>query len=141
MALIITAISFRFIPIIVGLSKLISTIELNGRPLVESNEVLFMKKLVDVKEFLVNKNIQLIGIEISDSAVSIHDKINPPFTSASVAFMPGNEGEGMNARQIRMVDKFVFIPQYGEGIESLNVNVASSIVLYEYTNWFNKSIR
>ena len=40
---------------------------------------------------------------------------------------------GLNDKQKLICDEFVYIPQYGDGTASLNVNVATSIVLHEYT--------
>ena len=41
----------------------------------------------------------------------------------------------MNEKQIAMCDQFVYIPQYGKGTASLNVNVASSIVMHHFSTW------
>jgi tRNA G18 (ribose-2'-O)-methylase SpoU len=49
--------------------------------------------------------------------------------------MLGNEGQGMNAKQMSLCDKFVYIPQHGPGTASLNVAVAASIVLHHYALW------
>ena len=49
--------------------------------------------------------------------------------------MMGNEGDGLNERQIQLCDSFVYIPQYGCGTASLNVAVAASIVLHQFAVW------
>lgn len=49
--------------------------------------------------------------------------------------MLGNEGAGLNERQMKLCDSFVYIPQYGTGTASLNVAVAASIVLHNYALW------
>ena len=41
----------------------------------------------------------------------------------------------MNEKQIAACDHFVYIPQYGHGTASLNVNVASSIVMHHFSTW------
>lgn len=48
------------------------------------------------------------------------------------AFMMGNEGQGMNEKQMAVCDGFVKISQYGGGTASLNVSVAASIVLQRF---------
>jgi tRNA(Leu) C34 or U34 (ribose-2'-O)-methylase TrmL len=73
----------------------------------------------------------IIGIEIMDSAQPVHAAEWP----GSVAFMLGNEGQGLSNRQIRLCDSFVYIPQYGAGTASLNVAVAASIVLHHFAIW------
>ena len=40
---------------------------------------------------------------------------------------------GLNDKQKLICDDFVYIPQYGDGTASLNVNVATSIVLHEFS--------
>lgn len=63
-----------------------------------------------------------------------------PATTASLfegdtAFMMGNEGSGMNKKQMSLCDGFVKIKQYGGGTASLNVNVAAGIVLHRFHHW------
>lgn len=41
----------------------------------------------------------------------------------------------MNEKQIAACDHFVYIPQFGQGTASLNVNVASSIVMHHFSTW------
>eukprot|EP00397_Hematodinium_sp_SG-2012_P053363 GEMP01063658.1.p1 GENE.GEMP01063658.1~~GEMP01063658.1.p1 ORF type:complete len:101 (-),score=25.91 GEMP01063658.1:530-832(-) len=49
--------------------------------------------------------------------------------------MLGNEGTGMNEKQMAACDYFVYIPQYSEATASLNVAVAGSIVLHHFALW------
>ena len=42
----------------------------------------------------------------------------------------GNEGNGVNPKYLELSDKFIYIPM-NEVVESLNVGVATSIILYE----------
>ena len=53
----------------------------------------------------------------------------------NTAFMVGNEGYGLTEKQMLFCDRFVYIPQYGRGTASLNVVIASSIVLHEFAVW------
>eukprot|EP01041_Mallomonas_annulata_P014190 gene14190-30202_t len=88
--------------------------------------------LAECKAFITTKGIELVGIEIMKDAVSI---LNDPFQKA-IAFMPGNEGTGLSLKQKELCDRFVYIPQYGSGTASLNVNVATSLVLHRYQQWY-----
>jgi tRNA G18 (ribose-2'-O)-methylase SpoU len=62
--------------------------------------------------------------------------IENPF-EVSIALMPGNEGTGLSDRQKSVVDYFVYIPQYGHGTASLNVTVATTMVMHRYVCWSN----
>ena len=46
------------------------------------------------------------------------------------ALIIGNEGNGVNPKYLEMSDKFIYIPM-NDVVESLNVGVATSIILYE----------
>ncbi len=47
----------------------------------------------------------------------------------------------MNNNQKEICDEFIYIPQFGSGTASLNVNVATSIIINEYNNWkINKNV-
>ena len=120
LSLLKTAQSFNFVPIIVGLVKLSNGIN-----------CLQFDKLDECKTFLIQNNIKLVGIEIMQNSISVLDH---PFEK-SIAFMPGNEGTGLNDKQKSVCDYFIFIPQYGNGTASLNVNVATSIILHHYHIW------
>lgn len=111
--------------------------------------------LSEVSLYLKGHGIKLTGIEIMEEAVQLQDfpwierynrdrnekNADSPDTcedasanssnTASIAIMPGNEGTGLSLQQKTICDDYVFIPQYRATIESLNVSVATSIVLYE----------
>ncbi|RYG60465.1 hypothetical protein EON64_19280 [archaeon] len=73
--------------------------------------------------------VRIVGIEIDVSAVPAQ-RFQPPL-GAPLAFLPGNEGTGLTSRQRDKVDLFVFVPQFGQGTASLNVHVATTLVLHE----------
>jgi tRNA G18 (ribose-2'-O)-methylase SpoU len=81
---------------------------------------------------------KIIGVEIDNSSINLEDE---PFgsysssSSSSVAFMMGNEGSGMSARQMSICDGFVRVSQYGGGTASLNVSVAAGLVLHRFFHW------
>ena len=75
--------------------------------------------------------VDILGIEIDDSAMPVH---RLPFRGHT-ALMMGEEGHGMNEKQMRLCDGLVYISQYGRGTASLNVCVATSIVLHSFAVW------
>jgi tRNA G18 (ribose-2'-O)-methylase SpoU len=81
--------------------------------------------------YLKEHNIQLVGVEIDQDAQNINDFVAQEPTT-DVAFLMGNEGHGLNSKQMESCEAFVVIPQYGGGTASLNVNVAASIVLHRF---------
>lgn len=85
-------------------------------------------KLADCKAFLISHTppVPLLGIEILPEAVSLSAMTVPQ----RIAIMPGNEGSGMSKAQKAVCDGFVYIPQYGNGTASLNVTVATTIVMH-----------
>ena len=107
----------------------------------------------------LNKNsITLVGIEIMDDAITLNDdkifqtqtqtasgsgsetgsivlKTTTTTTTKRIAFMPGNEGTGLSQTQKDICDKFVVIPHYGTATASLNVHVATCLVLYRYNSY------
>jgi tRNA C32,U32 (ribose-2'-O)-methylase TrmJ len=75
--------------------------------------------------------IRILGIEIAADALPVQSH---PFHGPT-AFFPGNEGDGLHPREMAVCDGFVYIPHYGVGTASLNVNVASSIVFHHFAMW------
>ena len=45
------------------------------------------------------------------------------------------QGTGLSQQQLELCDSFVYIPQHGQGTASLNVTVAASIVLHQFSVW------
>jgi tRNA G18 (ribose-2'-O)-methylase SpoU len=74
---------------------------------------------------------RVCGIEIMPQATSLHTS---PFAGPT-AFVLGNEGSGLSPPQIGACDDFVYIPQFGQGIASLNVSCAAAIVMYQFCAW------
>lgn len=129
------AVAMNFVPIIVGAPII-------GDLIVEKNntgnqvELLRFDKIEECKNFLISKSVRLVGIEIMPQAKSI---LNDPFQEGvCVAFMPGNEGDGLSNRQKEMCDEYVYIPQRGNGTASLNVTVATTLVLHEHYRWSHR---
>ncbi len=70
------------------------------------------------------KNIPLYGTNVNNG-ISIKD-----INTTSYALIVGNEGNGVNTKYQELCDKNIYIPM-NKGVESLNVSVATSIILYE----------
>ncbi|KAJ8636556.1 hypothetical protein MRB53_010823 [Persea americana] len=88
--------------------------------------------LSEARIYLKNeKDCDICGVEITDGAVAVN---HHPFRK-STAFLLGNEGTGLSAKESEICDFFVYIPQYGCGTASLNVTVAASIVLHHFGVW------
>ncbi|KAK1319864.1 hypothetical protein QJS10_CPB04g00744 [Acorus calamus] len=88
--------------------------------------------LSDAQLYLHNeRDCDICGVEITEDAVAVSQH---PFRK-STAFLLGNEGTGLSAKEIEICDFFVYIPQYGGGTASLNVTVAASIVLHHFGVW------
>ena len=88
--------------------------------------------LEDAVEYLHENDFTLTGLEINQNSKNIEEH---PF-SGNTAFLPGNEGAGLSQKQLDLCDQLVFINQFGSGA-SLNVNVATGIVLHHFAAWAN----
>ncbi|CAN1300712.1 23S rRNA (guanosine-2'-O-)-methyltransferase RlmB [Linum perenne] len=86
---------------------------------------------------LQEKDCDICGVEIAEGALPVNEH---PFKK-STAFLLGNEGTGLSAKECEICDFFVYIPQYGCGTVSLNVTVAASIVLHHFGVWAGFSER
>ena len=82
--------------------------------------------------YLTDHSIRLIGIEIHPDAQPIEAFLTTgqDDDAAALALVMGNEGTGLQDKQVQSCQGFCRIPQYGSGTASLNVYVAASIVLY-----------
>ena len=91
------------------------------------------EKWNDCVLFLQERHILLVGVEIQDDAKTIQEICQiVSADNRNVAFLMGNEGTGLQEKQLLSCDLFCRIPQYGPGTASLNVYVAASIVLYHF---------
>jgi tRNA G18 (ribose-2'-O)-methylase SpoU len=120
------AMTYNFTAILVGCKNLENELLIE-----EDVKYISMDSLEQLHLFLKRKSIPLVGVEIVDGAQSV---LENPFNTP-IAFMPGNEGTGLSDRQKGICDSFVYIPQYGSGTASLNVYVATTIILHRYNAW------
>jgi len=86
-----------------------------------------------VADLRARDGARVVGVEIDPSATPVHT--HAAFQGPT-AFMLGNEGQGLSAKQLRLCDGgLVYIAQHGPGTASLNVTVAASIVLHQFSVW------
>ena len=81
--------------------------------------------------FLRTQGARILGIEITPGA----EKVDAHPFSGPTAFLPGNEGTGLAETQKALCDGFIYVPQFGNGTGSLNVGVATGIVLHHFGSW------
>lgn len=93
--------------------------------------------LSDAQLFLKGRDCDICGVEITHNALPVNQH---PFKK-NTAFLLGNEGTGLSAKECEICDFFVYIPQYGCGTASLNVTIAASIVLHHFGVWAGFSER
>ncbi|MCA9362002.1 TrmH family RNA methyltransferase [Candidatus Kaiserbacteria bacterium] len=81
--------------------------------------------VASVIEKLQAEGVLVVAVEQTPTAVSLTNLSVPD----SVAYIVGNEVDGVSEITLSAVDKVVEIPMFGSK-ESLNVSVAAGIVLY-----------
>jgi tRNA G18 (ribose-2'-O)-methylase SpoU len=103
----------------------------------------------DARDYLHEKGVRIYGIEIMADAAPImrYDRetgvVRFPFDRQwqGAAFIFGNEGQGLSAKQREICDEFLFIPQTrggtkdGGGSASMNVACAATVILQAYCMW------
>ena len=85
------------------------------------------KDLIEVIDELKHKEIPVYGtrVEYGEDVTNLKEKDRQAF-----AIVMGNEGQGVREEVLDMCDKFIYIDM-NDRVESLNVAVATSILLYE----------
>lgn len=121
-----SAVAFNFDTIIVGNN----TVDIYNEKVLRASEgmiynVNIMKKdLIDAILDLKLNGYKVIGTKV-DNGKKIED-----INCEKYAFIVGNEGNGINNEILDMCDEYVYIDMNNK-CESLNVGIASSIVMYE----------
>jgi len=129
----VTAQSFGYGTIMVGQAHgTLEEKELKWGPGTDDNglDVQRTSSMSNLARQLAAAGMPLYGIEIMEDAKSILDPALMGSVPAGHALMPGNEGSGLNAPQKRACTSFLYIPHYGHGTASLNVNVATGICMH-----------
>lgn len=86
------------------------------------------------------KFLQESGLQLVCCTEKTKEDIYTPDYTAPTAIVMGSEEDGVRNEIIRLSDHLARIPMYGE-IESLNVSVATGIILYEALRQRNVSAR
>ncbi len=89
-------------------------------------------RIEEAVDYLKERGFTLVGVEITPDAKAIETH---PF-SGNTAFLMGNEGLGISEKAKAFCESYVYIKQFGLGA-SLNVNVATGIVLHHFASWAN----
>lgn len=126
--LLYSAIMHGFYPVIVGLPGVSSTFLASQLPPVPFAR---FSTLAEATSWFAARQVRIVGIEIMREARSFLEDS----WSASCALMPGNEGTGLSAMQKAVCSEFVYIPQLGAGTASLNVHVATTLVMHQFSHW------
>lgn len=74
---------------------------------------------------LKSNKVRIVGVEQSPRSISIQN-FRPP---GQVAYILGNETEGIDAATLQLCDEVIELPMLGQK-ESLNVAVTAGVVMY-----------
>lgn len=121
-----SAVAFNIDTIIVGNN----TVDIYNEKVLRATEGMLYniniikKNLSDAIIELKLEGYTIIGTKVDDG------KNIEKLSFKKCAFIVGNEGNGINDEILDMCDEYVYIPM-NEMCESLNVSIASSIIMYE----------
>ncbi|MGM0509071.1 MAG: TrmH family RNA methyltransferase [Fusobacteriota bacterium] len=87
----------------------------------------------EILDFLKQKEYNIISTDLSEESFE-YDKMKLRDKNAIIF---GNEGNGISKKLLNISDQKVMIPIYGSA-ESLNVAVASGIIMYKYKEILSK---
>lgn len=98
----------------------------------ESVDWMYYEKTLDAIVALKNQGYQVYAIEQTEGSISLEKfKNNLHYTyNTPLAFVFGNEVEGVSDEVLKICDGAIEIPQYGVK-HSLNISVAAAIILWE----------
>ncbi len=84
------------------------------------------RNYADLQKHLHSQGFKIYATHLGEKAISIYDI---DWTQPS-AIIVGNEHRGVSQEALTIADANIYIPQFGM-IESLNVSVATAVMLYE----------
>lgn len=96
----------------------------------ESVDWIYYKSTLEAITALKKQGYYIIGVEQTDNSILLQNAIT--FKETGVAYVLGNEVQGVDTTVLEMCDAIVEIPQMGTK-HSLNVSIAAGIVLWEAT--------
>jgi len=124
-----SAVAFNIDTIIVG----DNTVDIYNEKVLRASEGMLYnvnivkQNLVDCIRYLKENNYTVIGTKV-DGGKNIKD-----IKVKKYAFVVGNEGNGISSEVLNLCDEYIYIDMNNR-CESLNVGVASSIIMYEINN-------
>lgn len=121
-----SAVAFNFNTIIIGKN----TVDIYNEKVLRASEGMIYniniikKDLIDIIMDLKLKGYKVIGTKVDNG------KLVTDIKSEKYAFIVGNEGNGISDDLLNLCDDYIYIPM-NKKCESLNVGIASSIIMYE----------
>ena len=103
----------------------------------ETVDWLHYENTVDAVNELKQKGFKVYAIEQTEGSISLEmfKQLYPESATESLAFVFGNEVDGVHEQVIAICDGVIEIPQWGMK-HSLNISVAAAIVLWEFVRLF-----
>jgi 23S rRNA (guanosine2251-2'-O)-methyltransferase len=83
------------------------------------------QSILQAVQYCKEAGLQIIGANMTGDSKVSDCNLKEPF-----ALIIGSEGEGLSSHLMKLIDQTCYIPQKGK-TESLNVSVATAIILYE----------
>ena len=93
-------------------------------------KVIKVNSLFDAIEELKNKGFWIYASALNQQA----KKLNDAKFNEKIAIIVGNEGSGVSKTSLKHSDEIIYIEQDKESVQSLNVSVATGILLYTVFN-------
>ena len=124
-----SAVAFNIETIIIG----DNTVDIYNEKVLRASEGMLYNvnivklNLINAIKYLKDNNYTVIGTKV-DGGKNIRD-----INLDKYAFVVGNEGNGISGNILELCDEYVYI-NMNKNAESLNVGVASSIIMYEINN-------
>ena len=99
----------------------------------ETVDWVYYENTVNAVNDLKAKGFKVFAIEQTEGSISLEKfkQIHPEATVHPMAFIFGNEVDGVDQNVIALCDGVIEIPQWGMK-HSLNISVAAAIVLWEF---------
>ena len=99
----------------------------------ETVDWVYYENTVDAVKDLQQRGYQVYAIEQTEGSISLEQfkQLHPNASNHPLAFVFGNEVDGVDQEVIGICDGVIEIPQWGMK-HSLNISVAAAIVLWEF---------
>lgn len=99
----------------------------------ETVDWMYFESTLEAVQSLQSKGFKVYGIEQAEGSISLAEfkSAYPNIAAEPIAFVFGNEVEGVSEDVLAVCDGVIEIPQWGMK-HSLNISVAAAIVLWEF---------